>query len=72
MEIPWQNLQPETLKAVIEEFVSRDGTDYGLREVSVDSKIADVYRLLREGKARIVFDPETESCDIREALHKGR
>ena len=67
MDIPWQTLRPETLRAVIEEFISRGGTDYGLREASFDSKVAEVYRLLRGKKARVVFDLETESCDIREA-----
>ena len=65
MNIPWQEIQPETLRAVIEEFVSRDGTDYGLKEVSFDSKVEEVHRLLKCGKARVVFDAETESCDIR-------
>ena len=66
MDIPWQTLRPETLRAVIEEFISRDGTDYGLREASFDSKVETVYRLLRDKKARVVFDTDTQSCDIRE------
>ena len=67
MEIPWQSLQPETLRAVIEEYISREGTDYGSRESSWEAKVEDVYALLRSKKARVVFDPETESCDIRES-----
>lgn len=66
MNIPWRDLQPETLQSVIEEFVSRCGTDYGQEEVSFDSKVQEVYRLLKNGKARLVFDAENESCDIRE------
>lgn len=68
MDIPWQELQPETLRAVVEEFVSRSGTDYGFKETSFDVKVGQVYTLLRTGKAKIVFDAESESCDIREVL----
>ena len=66
MDIPWQQLQPDTLQALIEEFVSRDGTDYGAREVDHESKIKQVHQLLKSGKIKLVFDPETESCDLRE------
>jgi uncharacterized protein len=68
LNIPWNQLQPETLRALIEEFVSREGTDYGHREVSFEAKVEQVHRLLESGKAKVVFDPETESCDIREVL----
>lgn len=70
MDIPWQQLQPETLRSLISEYVSRDGTDYGLREASQETKIEQVNRLLKEGKVKVVFDPETESCDIREVVGK--
>jgi len=66
MDIPWQSLKAETLCAVIKEFVTRDGTDYGQSEASFDTKITDVYRLLKDKKARVVFDVESETCDIRE------
>jgi uncharacterized protein YheU (UPF0270 family) len=66
MDIPWEALQADTLRALVEEFVSREGTDYGARELDFETKVQAVYRLLREKKAKIVFDAETESCDIRE------
>jgi uncharacterized protein YheU (UPF0270 family) len=66
MDIPWQELQPETLHALIEEFATRDGTDYGEREISLEAKVKQVQKLLEAGKIKIVFDPETESCDLRE------
>lgn len=70
MDIPWQQLQPETLRALISEFISRDGTDYGLQEISPETKIDQVHQLLKTGKVKVVFDPETEGCDIREVLIK--
>jgi uncharacterized protein YheU (UPF0270 family) len=66
MIIHWQSLEPETLQALIEEFVSRSGTDYGATEASLESKVQAVRRLLEIKKAHIVFDAESASCDIRE------
>jgi uncharacterized protein YheU (UPF0270 family) len=64
VEIPVEQLSPAVLRALIEEFVSRDGTDYGAVERSLDEKVADVRRQLDRGEARIVFDPELESATI--------
>lgn len=66
MEIPWEQLKPETLRALAEEYVSREGTDYGTKEVSFDAKVGQVLKLLKDKKIKVVFDAETESCDLRE------
>jgi uncharacterized protein len=65
VEIPWAQLAPATLEALIESFVLREGTDYGAYEVSLASKVAQVQRQLERREAQIVFDPATESVDIR-------
>ena len=52
------------LRSLVEEFVTRDGTDYGAVERSVDDKIAHVMRQLDAGDARIVFDPETQTANV--------
>ena len=49
----------------MESFVLREGTDYGPQEVTLATKVAQVLRQLQRGEARIVFDPSTESVDIR-------
>lgn len=64
IEIPLERLNPETLHRVIEAFVGREGTDYGHREVTWESKVQDVRRQLERGDARIVFNPKTETTDI--------
>ena len=64
MIIPHTSLQPETLRNVIEEFVLREGTDYGNAVYSLDQKVAQVYKQLEWGDVVVVFDPETETCDI--------
>lgn len=64
VEIPWEALPAEQLSALVESFVLREGTDYGLQEVSLAEKVAAVLRQLRRGKARILWDPDSESGTI--------
>jgi uncharacterized protein YheU (UPF0270 family) len=64
VEVPYTELAPELLHAVIESYVLREGTDYGAREFSLDDKVAHVVKQLKRGDAKIVFDPETESVSI--------
>jgi len=58
------DLAPDTLRAVIESFVLREGTDYGLHETSLEAKVAQVLLQLRRGEAHITFDPATESVNV--------
>lgn len=62
--VPHTALSPEALSSVIEEFVTRAGTDYGARERSFEEKLADVRRQLERGEAMIVFDPEEGTINI--------
>jgi uncharacterized protein len=62
--VPYDQLEPETLNNVIEEFVTRDGTDYGAVEVSLETKISQVIKQLKSKKTVLVFDNQTESCTI--------
>ena len=57
-------LEPDTLRAVIESFVLREGTDYGVHETSLEDKVAQVLRQLRRGEAHITFDQATESVNL--------
>jgi uncharacterized protein len=63
--IPYTELSADALQGVIESFVLREGTDYGASEYSLEQKVAHVMRQLQRKEAQIVFDPETESVDIR-------
>ena len=66
------DLQPDTLRAVIESFVLREGTDYGLHEASLDAKVAQVLMQLRLGEAHITFDPASESVNVVTTSAIGR
>jgi uncharacterized protein YheU (UPF0270 family) len=64
VEVPHEQLSPEALRGVIESFVLREGTEYGERDVPLDTKIAQVLRQIERGEARIIFDPNSETIDI--------
>ncbi len=67
--IPFEQLSPQALKGVVEEFVTRDGTDYGESEVPLETKTRRIMDQLKSRKAVIVFDHRTESCTILESRH---
>lgn len=60
IRIPFDRLPPATLAAVIEEFVTRDGTEM----TDAKRKVDQVTELLRLGKAEVWFDQETKTCNI--------
>lgn len=64
VKVPYDQLSPEALGGVVEEFVTRDGTDYGEMEASLETKINQVMHQLRTGKVVIVFDSESATCNI--------
>ncbi len=57
-------LSPGALRGIVEEYVTREGTDYGQGDWSLEDKVAQVFRQLDCGEARIVFDLEQESASI--------
>src|SRR6476619_3661048 len=66
------DVEPDTLRAVIESFVLREGTDYGGHETSLEDKVAQVLRQLRRGEAHITFDPASESVTLVATSAIGR
>jgi len=64
MEIPYRRLSESALRGLVEDFVTRDGTDYGAEEVPLDRKVAQVLLQLERGDVCVVFDPATESTSI--------
>jgi len=65
MMIPHRMLSPEALRGVLEAFVTREGTDDGTQEVSLETKVVQVREQLDEGTAVIVYDEATDSCTIQ-------
>ena len=63
--IPHRMLSPEALRGVIEAFVTREGTDYGVHDIPLATKVAQVQHQLDAGTAVIVYDETRESCTIQ-------
>ena len=64
IRIPPDQMSPKALQGMIEEFVTRDGTDYGERETALAKKVAQVKTQLQKGHAGIFFYPADESFEI--------
>ena len=62
--IPVNKLSTQALQGVIEEFISRDGTDYGEIAVPMDTKYRQVKNKLETGLAVLIFDDEAETTNI--------
>lgn len=62
--VPWKDMPPETLTNLIEEFVTRDGTDYGDQEIPTATKVEQVRNQLKREDAFVVFDEVTESVSV--------
>jgi uncharacterized protein len=62
--IPTNKLSPQALQGVIEEFISRNGTDYGEKESSLETNFRQVKYKLEIGSAVLVFDDKTKTTNI--------
>ncbi|UJJ32124.1 YheU family protein [Halopseudomonas maritima] len=63
MLIPYQMLEPTTLDALLEDFVTRDGTDNGYED-SLERRVLQVRRILEKGDVLIVFHPDTGDTSL--------
>ena len=70
MIIPHHLLSPEALHGVIEAFITREGTDYGVQDIPLATKVLQVRQQLDAGTAVIVYDQETASCTLQPS-HQG-
>lgn len=64
IEIPFDRLSEGAQRGVIEEFVTREGTDYGHVEVSLDDKVLAVRRQIDRREVVLLFDPKTERVNL--------
>nr|WP_298165945.1 YheU family protein [uncultured Pseudomonas sp.] len=63
MLIPANLLEADTLTRLIEDFVTREGTDNG-DETPLLTRVQRVRKALDKGEAVIVFDPESQQCQL--------
>ncbi|MBI5593314.1 MAG: YheU family protein [Deltaproteobacteria bacterium] len=64
MIIHHDRLSPAALQGLIEEFVTRDGTDTGYSDGSLAESVEMVIRQLNRGEVFIVYDEATQTANI--------
>jgi len=64
MIIPYEQLSSDALQGLIEEFITREGTDYGIEEVSLSTKVEQIKNHLKRREIVVVFDVASESVSI--------
>ena len=64
MIVPWQDINPDTLNHLLEEFASRDGTDYGANETRLADKVAQLEIQLKQKRIVVVYSELHETVNI--------
>ena len=64
VEVPYEQIQLETLRGLVEEFITRDGTFYGKKEMTMEQKIDMVMGQLKSGEATISWDRYVQTSNI--------
>lgn len=63
MLIPHTLLEPATLTRLLEDFVTRDGTDNG-DDTPLNTRVERARKALERGEAAIVFEPDSQQCQL--------
>lgn len=64
LEIPVSRLDAEVLEALLEEFATRDGTDYGLVETDLQSRVSQLKSRLERSEMALLYDSDSEQWDL--------
>lgn len=67
MIIPIDKVSADVLNSIIQEFVLREGTEYGNEDVTLATKIAQVKQQLTKGSALLVFSELHQNVNIMPA-----
>jgi uncharacterized protein YheU (UPF0270 family) len=62
--VPLERINSDTLRKMVEEFVTRDWSELTDAGRTMDEKIEQVVQQLNDGSAKVVFDLTTETCNI--------
>ena len=64
LAVPPARLQADILQSLLEEYASRDGTDYGERELTLDEKVRALQNQLHTGELQLLYDIDSEEWDL--------
>lgn len=62
--IPYTSLSEDALNNLINEFILREGTDYGVREFTLVEKHQQLLKQIKKGEVQIVFDVDENSASL--------
>ena len=68
VDVPYEQIDPDTLWNMIQEFVTRDGADWGDPGGALEDKIAQVLKQLKNKQVKVVFDLKSETANIVSCL----
>ena len=72
VDVPYEQINAETLRRMIQEFVTRDGADWADPGCSLEDKIEQVMKQLKNQKIKVVFDLTSESANLVEMSSRKR
>lgn len=64
VDVPMDRINPETLRKMVEEFVTREWSDLSDADCTFEDKVEQVIQQLKDNKIRVVFDLTSETCNI--------
>jgi len=64
LEIPYDQIDIDTLRRMIQEFVSRDGADWADAGCALEDKVEQVLQQLKSKKVKIVFDQMSQTANF--------
>lgn len=64
IDVPLDRINPETLRKMVEEFVTREWSDLSDADCTFEDKIEQVIKQLQEHRIKVVFDLTSETCNI--------
>jgi uncharacterized protein YheU (UPF0270 family) len=62
--VPMDRINPDTLRKMVEEFVTREWSELADSGCTFEDKIEQVLQQLKDNKIKVVFDLTSETCNI--------
>jgi uncharacterized protein YheU (UPF0270 family) len=64
VDVPLDRINPDILRKLVEEFVTREWSDLADSDCTFEEKIEQVLLQLNNNRIKVVFDLTSETCNI--------
>ena len=64
VEVPLDRIDPDILRNLISEFVTREWEELGESRHTLEDKIDQVHQQLKDNKAKVLYDLASNTCNI--------